>query len=356
MSAAPGLSQEYLSLLAVRRSGSARRTPCGYAPVTAPQQQDRAGFRARRIPEDVDVSQSAQSIWKPLFWLVLATLIAVYLLYNDHSNQLQDKLVATTQSRAELEQLLATTSEGSSARETASDSESKAGRAGPSPEQTALQARIEQLEADLAAIAAERDQLAARDKGQQSTSADDETQIAEAKAALDAMRRKLQQQEQALESAREQRAILCEQRAEQASAQVHDLYERFAPLGARLTDRGLLVNLSDQGIRFPSGSAVLPDNAEPALSQLAEILVDHPELRVQIEGHTDSTGSAEINLELSEQRAAAVRDVLMEREVNAERLRVQGLGSKQPIADNATEAGRERNRRVEIHLVREDNS
>jgi flagellar motor protein MotB len=79
---------------------------------------------------------------------------------------------------------------------------------------------------------------------------------------------------------------------EQASDQVHDFYAQFAPLGAQLTDRGLLVNLSSDNIRFPSGSALLPEDAGPTLSRIAEILVDHPDLRVQIEGHTDSSGNS----------------------------------------------------------------
>lgn len=288
-------------------------------------------------------------------------LIAVYSFYDYHSDQLQAQIgdghpSLGSSSRAELEPRLATTSDGSSARDTASGSESEADRVDSSLEEEALQARIEQLEADLEAITAERDQLATREDEQPSKSADDTAGTSEAAAALDAMRRKLQEQEEALESAREQETRLREDVAEQVSEQVHDFYERFARLGAQLTDRGLLLNLSDANSRFPSGSAVLPEDAGPTLSKLGEILSDHPRLGVQIEGHTDSSGSAAINLELSEQRAAAVRDALIEGGINAERLSIQGLGSKVPIADNATQAGRQRNRRVEIYVVRKDNS
>ncbi|WP_462320320.1 OmpA family protein [Halochromatium sp.] len=220
-------------------------------------------------------------------------------------------------------------------------------------EQTELSAKLNEAETSLEEL---KQRLAAREDAHQSKSANDQARISEAEAALDAMRRELQQQEDALQSAREQRTRLRENVTEQVSEQVHDFYQRFAPLEAQLTDRGLLVNLSDENIRFPSGSAVLPEDAAPTLSQLAKILLDHPGLRVQIEGHTDSPGGAALNLELSEQRAAAVREALVERGVQPERLTIEDLGSTQPIADNATEAGRQRNRRVALYVMRKDDS
>jgi outer membrane protein OmpA-like peptidoglycan-associated protein len=73
-----------------------------------------------------------------------------------------------------------------------------------------------------------------------------------------------------------------------------------------------------------------------------------PELRVEVEGHTDSTGPAKYNLELSRRRAEAVLAFLGSRGVPLERLRARGYGEAQPVADNATEGGRRRNRRVDI--------
>ncbi|MCF8005343.1 MAG: OmpA family protein, partial [Chromatiaceae bacterium] len=195
--------------------------------------------------------------------------------------------------------------------------------------------------------------LAARTDDHQSQTADYEARIADTEAALEAMRREIQTQEKALQSAREQSDRLRQDAVEQTSDQIHDFYEQFAPLGAQLTDRGLLVNLSGDNIRFPSGSALLPEDAGPTLAQIAEILMSHPDLVVQIEGHTDSSGNADINLQLSEQRAAAVRDALTERGIQSARLSIKGLGSTNPIASNATDTGRQRNRRVELYVVRE---
>ncbi|MBK5940839.1 hypothetical protein CCR96_16595 [Halochromatium roseum] len=288
-----------------------------------------------------NVPESSQSIWKPLFWLVLASLIAVYLLCSYHNSQRRETIGDEHQSLRALDQPL-TSSLKSSPKTTQHELAS------------ATQARIEQLQTALKAVTAERDQLAAARNGdQQAQAADYEARIADAEAALEAMRRELQAQEQALQRAREQSARLRQEAVEQTSDQIHDFYAQFAPLGAQLTDRGLLVNLSGDTIRFPSGSAQLPEDAEPTLTRIADILAEHPTLIVQIEGHTDSSGNATINLQLSEQRAAAVRDALTERGIQSARLSIKGLGSTTPIASNATATGRQRNRRVELYVVRE---
>ncbi|MEE9217914.1 MAG: OmpA family protein, partial [Acidobacteriota bacterium] len=118
----------------------------------------------------------------------------------------------------------------------------------------------------------------------------------------------------------------------------------------RQSDRGLVLNLP--GILFRSNEASLRPEAGLAFSKLAGILLLRPELHATIEGHTDSTGSAEHNLRLSQDRAAAVSDFLEGQAVPAERLEAIGYGMDRPIADNRTPEGRRRNRRVEI-LIRE---
>jgi outer membrane protein OmpA-like peptidoglycan-associated protein len=154
-------------------------------------------------------------------------------------------------------------------------------------------------------------------------------------------------QAQRQQAERQQAAAL-----EQGADQAHAFYQRLAPLGAQLTARGLLVNLSGENIRFPSGGAELPDEAGPTLTEIAEILLQQTDLKVQIEGHTDSSGNPRINQQLSTQRANAVRDALIERGISADRLSVTGRGSEAPIADNDNPVGRERNRRVELYLLR----
>ncbi|MEM7357114.1 MAG: OmpA family protein [Acidobacteriota bacterium] len=102
------------------------------------------------------------------------------------------------------------------------------------------------------------------------------------------------------------------------------------------------------GIRFASDSAQLAAAAEPTLRQILDLLAGDPELRLTIEGHTDSEASQSYNQDLSRRRAEAVRAWLVERQVAPDRLQAIGRGESQPVADNATSHGRRLNRRVEI--------
>jgi outer membrane protein OmpA-like peptidoglycan-associated protein len=102
------------------------------------------------------------------------------------------------------------------------------------------------------------------------------------------------------------------------------------------------------GIEFDVDSATLRAESQPVLEEVARALTAHPDWKVAVEGHTDSSGGAAHNQQLSEARAAAVRDGLVARGVAAQRLVAVGFGAARPVADNATELGRARNRRVEI--------
>jgi outer membrane protein OmpA-like peptidoglycan-associated protein len=114
----------------------------------------------------------------------------------------------------------------------------------------------------------------------------------------------------------------------------------------RSTARGFIVDLPD--ILFDSGKATLKTEAAVTIAKLTGILLLMPELNLRIEGHTDSTGSAEFNIQLSRQRAEAVRDFIAEQGVTPARMVAAGYGPARPVADNATGEGRARNRRVEI--------
>ena len=104
-------------------------------------------------------------------------------------------------------------------------------------------------------------------------------------------------------------------------------------------------------IEFASGSVVINVASGPVLDLAARAAADCPGT-LRVEGHTDSTGNAAINDELSQQRAEAVRAALIERGVPADRLVAAGYGSAHPVGDNATEDGRARNRRIELRIVR----
>ena len=116
---------------------------------------------------------------------------------------------------------------------------------------------------------------------------------------------------------------------------------------ARTAENELKVNVPAD-FSFDVGRAAVKPTMRPVLDQFAQGL-DAKQL-VRIVGHTDSTGSDAINNPLSVDRAESVRDYLVARGVAAQRIQVTGVGSRQPVADNGTEAGRAQNRRVEIFL------
>jgi len=117
----------------------------------------------------------------------------------------------------------------------------------------------------------------------------------------------------------------------------------------RSTARGTIVNLPD--ILFDVNQSTLKPEAKLVIAKLAGILLIMGDLNTRIEGHTDSTGQYDYNMSLSEARAAAVRDFLFEQGVEARRMTVEGYGPDRPIADNTSQAGRAKNRRVEIVIA-----
>ncbi len=106
--------------------------------------------------------------------------------------------------------------------------------------------------------------------------------------------------------------------------------------------------VATQGIFFTTGSAQIRPVSTPTLQEMTQMLQQHPDLRLRIEGHTDDTGNAASNQTLSERRAHAVRAYLVRQGIAANRLEAVGLGQTQPVADNAAPEGRQQNRRVEL--------
>ena len=122
--------------------------------------------------------------------------------------------------------------------------------------------------------------------------------------------------------------------------------EAVASCETRLTDL-----LKDARIEFDSNSAVIDASSNALLDKVAAAVKDCPGT-LRIEGHTDSTGTDEENVTLSRNRAFAVRNALIARNVNPHRLIAEGFGTSHPIAVNTTPEGRARNRRIEIRVVR----
>ena len=162
---------------------------------------------------------------------------------------------------------------------------------------------------------------------------------------LDARTREAQRAQS--EAARaHQQAQAATSQAQAATSQVQQLQQELAALQAKQTDRGLVLTLGD--VLFETGKADLRPGALRSLYPLVTFLQKYPERRVAIEGHTDSAGSDAYNLDLSQRRADAVRDFLLQNGVNAAQLTTRGYGKASPVASNATTEGRQHNRRVEL--------
>ncbi len=105
-------------------------------------------------------------------------------------------------------------------------------------------------------------------------------------------------------------------------------------------------------IRFKKGKADVDPACDPTMKYIAKILKDSPGFHVQVDGHTDNVGNPESNRKLSQERAEAVVKYLVEKKgVDAKRLSAKGFGDSQPIADNKTERGRAKNRRVDFTVT-----
>src|SRR5262249_36599556 len=117
-------------------------------------------------------------------------------------------------------------------------------------------------------------------------------------------------------------------------------------LETRDTARGLVVNISD--VLFDTGQYTLKPLAREKLAKVSGIVLAHPGLKLEVEGHTDNVGGDEFNQQLSEKRAAAVRDFLVQQGISINSVVARGYGKTMPVASNDTASGRQLNRRVEM--------
>jgi outer membrane protein OmpA-like peptidoglycan-associated protein len=185
-------------------------------------------------------------------------------------------------------------------------------------------AQTAKLEADQARQLAEEARQAALVQQQQLAAEADKARLAAAEA------------ERLRQSAEDQQTQL----RQQLFAQFNQI------LQTRDTARGLIVNMSD--VLFDTAQYTLKPGAREKLAKVSGIILAHPGLKIEVEGHTDSVGGDEYNMKLSENRADAVRSYLVEQGVNRDGVTARGFGKTMPVADNATAAGRQMNRRVEL--------
>jgi len=106
-----------------------------------------------------------------------------------------------------------------------------------------------------------------------------------------------------------------------------------------------------RGVNFESGSAALTPDSYSILDQVVRSLMAYPEVKVEIRGYTDSVGGWEYNLDLSQRRADAVKQYLLNSGISPDRLVTKGYGEANPVASNKTASGRAENRRIEFHRL-----
>lgn len=122
--------------------------------------------------------------------------------------------------------------------------------------------------------------------------------------------------------------------------------DAMADLRSKFLTEGKIVT---QGILFDTNSSNIKPESVGTIDAIAKIFIDNPSLNIEIKGHTDSEGDEQKNLTLSNQRAESVKNYLVEKhKIAGSRLRTSGAGEGSPIEDNATSAGRAKNRRVEF--------
>lgn len=163
----------------------------------------------------------------------------------------------------------------------------------------------------------------------------------------EARARDAERQANELAAARSEAERTAAQAKEASEAAQRRMQEALAKVAeTRATARGLIVNIPD--ILFDFNKATLRPHGREVLSKISGILLVATGYNLKLEGHTDSIGSDEYNLKLSERRAESVRDYLLSSGIPSSRMATRGFGKSQPIAPNTTEKGRQQNRRVEI--------
>lgn len=216
------------------------------------------------------------------------------------------------------------------------------------------------LEAEIAARRAEMESLEARALEAETMLTEAEDLLAEAGEKTEALTAERAQLESGMDALRtEQTALVAEQAAlvtavaglkqerELLSSRLDDALSQVAD--TRNTARGTIINLPD--ILFDVSKSTLKPEARLVIAKLAGILLIMGDLNTRIEGHTDATGGYDYNMSLSEARAASVRDFLFDEGIEIRRMTVKGYGPDRPIADNTSNEGRAKNRRVEIVIA-----
>lgn len=133
--------------------------------------------------------------------------------------------------------------------------------------------------------------------------------------------------------------------------QAKEIKETLPGAEVERVGEGIKVTLPESIVNFAFDSSELTPTAKANLDKLSEVLINNPDTNINIYGHTDSKGSDQYNLALSDRRAASVKNYLVAKGIAASRLYAMGMGEKEPVATNDTDAGRAQNRRVEFAIT-----
>ena len=221
-------------------------------------------------------------------------------------------------------------------------------------EEARVQAEQARTQAEQARAQAQAAQADAERMKAEAVKARQEAEAARKEA--DAARAAAEQQKQALaveadkarKAAEESDRLRQQAEQEKADLRAQLLQQLNTILATRDTARGLIANMSD--VLFKTGSYELLSAARERLAKISGIVIAHPGLHLEVEGHTDAVGSDDYNQKLSENRAQAVRDYLVQQGISDNSIVSRGLGKTQPVATNDTPDGRQQNRRVELVL------
>ena len=207
------------------------------------------------------------------------------------------------------------------------------------------QAELDAQTAVAGRAAAERERLEIERSRQEALKAQADAE--QARAAAEAAKQAAAAAKAAADADAQQARTQVQQAEQEKNALRERLREQLSViLETRETARGLIVNVSD--VLFDTGSATLKPGAREKLARVAGILASHPDLKIEIEGHTDSVGGDDYNQHLSERRAESVRAYLVQQKIPSSAVGAEGFGESRPVASNTTPAGRQQNRRVEL--------
>jgi outer membrane protein OmpA-like peptidoglycan-associated protein len=256
--------------------------------------------------------------------------------------QEEERLANERRAAAEREAQANTAAAGARADADAADRD----RARAEADSAAARTQVERarMDAELAALRVEREKAEA-------LAASERARLAAAEQSESARKAALEQSEMARKTAAEQAELARQTAVERAEREKQELRNKLAEqlnliLVTRDSARGLIVEMSD--VLFDTDKYTLRSGAREKLAKISGIVLAYPGLKLEVEGHTDSNGSDEYNMRLSENRAGSVRDFLVLQGIDASSISTRGFGESRPVTTNVTAAGRQGNRRVEM--------